>query len=108
MATLWKTALGRFEDEKRELGEHGRLEHIYKLRIKDQKRQCLHKGKEVIWSDEARKGSPGAFSDTGSTMSGESSLRLEKGSDMSLDEEEGKQGNKKLRSVIVLRQRTSL
>lgn len=47
MATPWKTALGRFEDEKRELGEHGRLDHIYKLSIKDQKRQGLHRGKEV-------------------------------------------------------------
>lgn len=47
MGTLWKTALGRFENEKRELGEHGRLDHIYKLRIKDQKRECLHRSKEL-------------------------------------------------------------
>lgn len=49
----WKTALGRSEDEKRELGEHGRLDHIYKLRIKDQKWECLHRSKELTgWGKE--------------------------------------------------------
>jgi len=39
----------------------------------------------------------------GSRMSGQSSLRLEKGSKVSLDEEEGKRGNEKLRTLFILR-----
>jgi len=36
-------------------------------------------------------------------MSGQPSLRLGKGSKVSLDEEGGKQGNEKLRTLIILR-----